>query len=220
MKLFNINDKLFFDVKIVSVVLRKINNEQYHSGLLYKSDEGNKILHLAWHRDLQSIEPTKPYIWIELPISESRSRQVAGMCRLIWKENKNNKIPYAFNSPINVFDPITGTFKINNDNVGLTCSSFVLAVLNVSGLDLVIYNSWPKNQSEAILWQNQMTQYLEQNGAESEHIERVREQLGNERFVPTQVFASVSSPPMDYDTAKELSSVVIDYIEKWVEKLK
>lgn len=221
MIIFNVKDKSFNDVTLPSIVLMKAFENQYHTGLLYKDHDGNKILHLAWHRNMQSISPTDEYIWTEIQAEPLTSRQISAACRLIWKEERKSSIPYGFGSPIFVFDSRTGEYIVKDINIGLTCSSFVLAILSFIGFDLIDYNSWPTDYKEAKEWQVKMISLLSQSPRkEKEHIDILEKQVGNTRYLPQQVFASASSPPMGYDKANELSLKVIKVIEKWDFELK
>lgn len=220
MNITSIFDKSFDAISTVSLVIEKTGQDQYHTGILYKDIDNNpKVLHLEWHKILSNSIPKDDYLWIELKINPIRSRQISAMCRLILEENKKNSIPYGFSSPKNTFNTLTGEYIVNGFNIGLTCASFVLATLNATGLDLIKYETWPESTTESIKWQEKVIEWLRKTGVENGHIEKVQNELGNVRYIPTEVFASsknAGKPPMEYNEAKILSKLVISKLDDWV----
>lgn len=213
MNILSISDKSFDDIGTVSLVIEKTGQNQYHTGILYKAiDDKPKVIHLEWHKKLSNSDPQNNYLWIELQIHPTRARQISAMCRLIWEENKKNSIPYGFSSPKNTFNPTTGEYIVNGFNIGLTCASFVLATLNATGIDLIKYETWPEKTSESTDWQKKVIEWMNKTQVEKEHIDKVKQEIGKVRYIPTEVFASsknAGKPPMEYNEAKILSKLVI-----------
>ena len=172
---------------------------QLHAGVFH-ADAGNApaMLHLAWHCHLQNDSPQDSYLWVQPPFDELRLRQVAAMCRRIFRKNAANGLPYGFGVPNDAFDPQTGEYLINGSQYGLTCASFVLAVFHVTGLPLVDYSTWPQGRPDDRPWQQFIIASLSQNPTNQVHAERISEDIGAVRFHPFEVAASAAKAQVQF----------------------
>ena len=166
---------------------------QLHAGVFHAADgKPAEMLHLAWHCTLKNETPPSNYLWVQPPFDELRLRQVAAMCRRIFRKNAANGLPYGFGLPNDVFDSQSGEYILHNSQYGLTCASFVLAVFHVTGLPLVDYSTWPQGRPDDQPWQQFIIDCLSQGSANRGHVERIRNDIGTVRFHPSEVAASAA----------------------------
>lgn len=148
-------------------------------------------LHLAWHQRLRSESTGGLFVlWIQPPFPLHRRRQAAAFCRLVWRRNGSKTIPYAFSSPRGAFNS-QGPFELGPDQVGLTCASFVLGVLDAVGLALVDYDTWQLRPDDGT-WQEGMVEMLRGDAGE-DHAARARQQMPALRFRPLEVAGAAAS---------------------------
>lgn len=203
------------ECKWVGICISPVNAEQRHLGIIYRdADNDNRLfhIHLQWHCRLTNEAEFPQGLWADPFIHERRLRQVAAMCRKVWREN-GKSIPYAFSSPDGMFDPITGRILLAGTQYGLTCASFVLAVFLACGLRIVELDAWPVSRDDDAVWKKAIIRQLE-NFASKEHIRKVSEEEGTARFRPEEVTAAmVQSPhPRSFEQVRELSLEIIDSI--------
>src|SRR5262245_49521669 len=94
----------FNEIEHVAIGIGEIDHTQRHMGLFYRTDDGIAWLHLEWHHKLTNEAPETSFFWIAPHIHSARARQVAAICRLVWKTNGKH-IPYAFSYPNDCFGP-------------------------------------------------------------------------------------------------------------------
>lgn len=201
----------------VCVLIGETGRAQRHIGILHRqSGHQAEVLHLAWHCRLENstLLPKYMSLWIAPNYPEPRLRSLAAWCRRIWKANSNDGIPYAFSHPDDCFDIATAKFLMGPSVFGLTCASFVLAVLDRAGLRLVDYSTWPIGREGDQEWQEKIITDLSRRAA-SEHIEHVRSEIGAVRYRPEEVAAAVAHapPPAPFDIAAEIGGRIVDRIQ-------
>jgi hypothetical protein len=190
-------ERSFDQIAFAAIAIKTTSRGQQHLGLLHRNHEANAIemLHLEWHCELTNELPKQSYFWIPPDIPSRRLRQVAAMCRKVWRSNSDG-IGYGFSSPHDCFDRTTGQFLLGPTRHGLTCSSFVVAVFWSSGIPLLKYSTWPRDRAGDIEWQQSVLDTLREGGAAESHIEAVRRGVGSVRLRPEEVAgAAVEYPP-------------------------
>ncbi|MDR3402514.1 MAG: hypothetical protein P4L99_08450 [Chthoniobacter sp.] len=196
MKAYRGTEKPFADAPYAVVAVREFGPDFFHLGIVHRSDEDgiSRMLHLAWHFDLQN-EPAEPeYFWIDPGYSRYRSRQVATICRMVAERNRGG-LPYAFSDPERAIDEATGEALLGPTRFGFTCASFVLSVYDAAGLPLAVLSSWPPGRDGDAKWQAFIVDLLEERGASQEHVNLVRSEIGRVRFRPTEIAAASSIAP-------------------------
>ncbi|MFC1759413.1 hypothetical protein ACFL2H_11710 [Planctomycetota bacterium] len=179
---------------------------QLHTGIIHvASGQSPTMLHLAWHTTLLNETPENRYLWVVPVLEPARLRQVASLCRRIFRKNEQNGLPYGFGIPNDQFDAKTGEYLFKDSQYGLTCASFVLAVFDAAGLQLANYETWPSGREEDTRWQQYILGVLRVTGASEPHIKNIETEVGAVRFQPQQVTAcsASESPPVDFDAADE-----------------
>jgi hypothetical protein len=207
----------FEHVSHAAIAVRSVDPQQRHLGILHRvSGSGDVMLmHLAWHCDLKNIPPKKTYLWIDPAIPTPRLRQVAAMCRKVWRSN-GPSVPYAFSPPNDCFDQATGQYLLGPTRFGLTCATFVLAVFHAAGLRLIEYESWPEDRPGDIEWQRKILAALRRTQtATPDHIRSVESEVGGVRYRPEEVAgaATVSPLPAEFTAAVERGQEILVRLE-------
>lgn len=128
------------EVEFAAIAIKQVHRSQNHIGLLYRSGDSDsvKLLHLAWHYDLRNNLPGRDHFWVAPHIPRLRLQVLAARCRQVFRKNRN-RIPYGFSPPNHCIDKKTGEFLLSPTRHGLTCATFVLAVLESIGIRLLNY---------------------------------------------------------------------------------
>lgn len=195
------------EIKHAAVAIRTVDQDQRHVAILHQDQGEVYRLDLAWHFHLRNdVFGSSRYLWIDAPIPNVRKRQLAAKCRQIWRANRHNRIPFGFGQPTDCFDETTHEYLIGPSKHGLTCASFVLAVFHSAGIVLIKYDSWPVDRGGDREWQDAIIAELEQQGAQPEHIQALRNDVGCARFRPEEVAgAATQQPPCEFAAAERVS---------------
>jgi hypothetical protein len=81
--------------------------------------------------------------WISPNINNDEAEQIAASLRRL---DRVTAISYQFSSPRGFFDKI---MRVNNESLGLTCATFVLAVFDAIKIEIVKLNTWPIRTDDA-----------------------------------------------------------------------
>jgi len=195
--------------------------EQQHIGFLYRDgDNLTKLLHLAWHYILKKEDPSKVYLWMEIPFDELNQINTAAFLESIYDSNPDG-IPYGICIDGTRFEA-DGAFFFLEKGAGLTCATFVMQVFQHLGYNIIDKDCWEFRDSDKE-WQNQIIDDLENYGAPKEYItyQRNKIQGGVARFKPEEVaVASVlSSPPYALKDIIEPSQNLLELIVAHAKKL-
>ena len=151
---------------------------------------------------LRSEPCRKPCHFVVPALEQEEINDVTGMCRLIHGRHNSldptqrYRIPYAFRYGNTVrFNPRNGELMLG-EGLGLTCSTFVLAVFESARLPLVEFSGWPIREGD----EDRHRSLLEKMKAgipaaqippaPPEHISRVEAELPCVRVRPEEVAAT------------------------------
>jgi hypothetical protein len=210
-------DRSFDEVELVGVTIGlpdENNRQQSHVGILYWVGGEICMLHLAWHHKLRQEPPPSSFLWIDPPFHSLRLEQVAATCRKIWRANREDGIPYAFDPPSDCFDSETRRFLFGDTRIGLTCSTFVLSAFHAAGLQLVHYDSWPLDRPGDREWQEWIVELLRRKNAPDEHIAKLEIQVGFARYRPEDTAAAAlqSQIPALFETVQQVAIGILDRV--------
>lgn len=182
-----------------------------HTGVVYKEpDERPRVLHLAFHAYLQdeSLPSAQvDYHWTRLRIDADRAASLSGFCRRVAKRRPRIKYGIVYEGDRLADD---GTVQLSGNAIGLTCATFVLAVLKWAGFEPLKLETWPnRNDDEA--WHRHIVKMLinvhcsRPDSPTSDHIVDVAWERGCARFRPEEVAASCAFdwPVSFYDVEPE-----------------
>jgi hypothetical protein len=214
-RVYTAQERGFETVGHVGVAVTTVEEGQQHVGLLHRDESNQEVamLHLAFHCRLRNDQPEPTYAWVDPAVHSARARQVAAVCRKVWRSN-GEQIPFAFSAPSDCFDGETGAFLLGPTRIGLTCASFVLAIFHAAGLPLVDYGTWPAAGERDVAWQLHAISMLREHGASEEHVRAVEAEVGAVRYRPEQVAggAACDALPASFDDAERLAGEVMQVL--------
>lgn len=191
----------------VGVAISTTGPGRWHIGIVHGS-RGKEILllHLAWHHRLCNESPGDEIAWIQLQLPALRLRSIAAFCRLVWRRHRLGGLPYAFRYAETSFAS-DGRLRLGATEHGLTCATFVLALLRATGVELMDLSTWPTRPDDAA-WHAEVIELLRRHGAPPEHIARVRSEVGCARFRPQEVAGACSEGtfPTSFGSARSAAS--------------
>ena len=212
------NERPFSEVRALGVVVMPVPalspEDQYglHSGLLYKIDDGSpRISHLAWHFRLRDDAASDPYLWADTALDENNSRFVAAW--LASRQNSPSNIPYGIDAGGSCFDKATREFLPPPLGKGLTCATYIVAILKSLGFPLLLEETWPTDRTSDDSWQRAVIDALRNDGAGEDYVEATQKDVGAKRFRPSEVVGSATRAPWPVafqDAAELAASVVAD----------
>jgi hypothetical protein len=211
--LIEANEKALSGLGLAALAIRQTHPGQRHTGIAYRVDDGGTIflLHLEWNYRLTSEAFSAPYLWVQTSLPIREQKYVAGLCALI--ANRQPGIPYGLERTGVSFDTNTGDIVVGEEGKGLTCASFILAVMQSIGLTLLEEDEWPQRNNDA--WQSWVVETLRKTKAPQAQIDAVERDVGSRRFTPEEVVASStdSSWPVGYARARELSGKLLSQLQ-------
>jgi len=183
-----------------------------HVGLGYRAKNGNwQLLEMRGHLDV-AVGPlegaNKGYMWIDpgVMIHGTKMLMVTTRCRLFEKRKENRKIPYGFSDYHRAFSEEMD-FISTPDRVGLTCSTFVLALFESAGIELIVLGSWPDRYDDQ-QWQ---AAWLLRLQGFPEHIQKLQMEMGKKRVRPEEVAGAAAAPgyPVSCATAMDKAGEIL-----------
>lgn len=175
----------FGSLQRLGLAIRVFSDGGRHCGFLYRLDNcGVNICHLAFHYDLRNERPSVKYSWIEFKMDEYNTDAIVVAINQIASNAKN--IPYGFDAAGSAFDPETGEFYPPPLGKGLTCATFVTAVLRSLGFDPIAEETWLE-RGEDVEWKARVVAALKKYGASCAHISGVEGDTSARRFRPEEV---------------------------------
>lgn len=220
----NISDFHLSEGQLCGVVVKKIPvSRRHHCGIVFKYNDQSRLIHLNWHCDLRLQNPDnlsqENYFWVESSLHPIRQKMVAVMCNRISERYWEKRIPFGLIYENTRFNA-NGEVIYDDNEYGLTCATFVLAVYDSCGINLLDLKSWPE-RNEDIVWNNEIIKTLERNrsnyGVTDAHIEKMKKSAGSARFRPEEVAAGTMFKYKDLPVSFH---TVLPYSESVKRKLK
>lgn len=193
----------------LAVFLEAQGNGRFHTGVAYRLEDGSVVgLHLAGHHRLRRSDEAAlteaVHHWSMIVVEPERASVAEAYLDRIWKRN-GETVPFAFTPPHRKCFDEQGACVLGLGE-GLTCATFVLAVLRLSGIHLLDPESWPRREEDAI-WQREVIEVLASIGAAVEHVRNIAPEHPALRFRPTEVAASalLHPPTVTFDQARPVA---------------
>lgn len=199
------------DAPRIGIAIGKTNGGGLHLGILHSSDQGLHFLHLEWHHRLKNDSDLRSfgnYSWIRCNIDEVLAPQLAAFCRHIAKQNP--QIPYSLRYLGGKFTR-EGLLQLKSGEHGLTCATFVLAVFEAVGIEVLDLSSWPQREND-ISFHKLVVMLLQKKPAASpDHVENVKNEVGCARFRPEEVAGGCWGPdyPCDFTEARRRGEIIL-----------
>jgi hypothetical protein len=153
---------------------------------------------LAFHALVkdESLEDIKfDLFWSELPLGDEGAAAIAGLCRRIAKRPAS--VPYGI-----VYEggklSDDGSVILNGLAIGLTCATYVLALLRSSNHDIVHFETWPPRADDSD-WHGHIIKMLigfhcrHPDLLTMDHILAVSREHGCARFRPEEVASAAQA---------------------------
>ncbi|WP_144435578.1 hypothetical protein [Roseovarius atlanticus] len=198
----------------LGVAIKNAGGDQNHCGLLYRLDDGEvRMLHLAFHFDLRDDEWRPDYCCAPVGFELENQLVVAAFANAV--ANAEPNVPYGFDANGMVFDRSSGELLEAPAGKGLTCATFVLALLRTLGFEPLDEASWPVRDDDEE-WQAKILELMKANDANEDHIEAVTRNGQSKRFRPEEVVgASITDSDewsIEFDKAQEIAQKVLEDI--------
>ncbi len=184
----------------VAVGVRLFPNGLTHSALLNRSGKNVLALEVREHGDLRNDVASSSLSFVHLDVESERERMIAARCRLIHKRHGAQGLPYAFRFKATRFAD-DGSAILGEAELGVTCATFVLAVLASEGIELVEVASWPDADSTDRSWQAFMINVVRRKDASQADL-LFAEEIGAPRFRPEEVAGAAAvfaGAPLSFD---------------------
>lgn len=210
----------FSDIQYIGVAICG-SQQQRHVGILFRTNknENPRILHLPFHNRLVCESPDHSYYWTHCSgFSDDEQLQLAVWFDRVWAVN-GSRVPYGIAySSTGHFDPITGTFVPSDQNCGLTCATFVMALFEDFAFPVLDAASWQPRDNDAE-WQRQIVDALQSDMNKHPTLytaTHLADQIKNigiaVRYRPEEVAASANisaTPPLMFENAVPFGKEVL-----------
>jgi hypothetical protein len=204
----------------VAIAVSDPERDQLHIGVLHAHDYPPEVLHLSWHFKTDNDRlphDALSFWWVELDLPADRSSAVAGLCRRIIKrvraKDDGHLIPYGLIYRGGRFRS-DGRVEFAAGEIGLTCATFVLAVLSGAGIGLLDLPTWPERPQD-LQWHAHIVRSLRETkerrrNVSDEHIAGVEREAKCARYRPAEIAAacSLTREQIPFDDVESLGAGV------------
>ena len=180
---------------------------QRHIGILYRARAGNppRFLHLAWHLNLRDNDnlPTKYRCALLRDVPTLLHPTIVAQCKRSAEVDTLQGLPYGFGyKPTTVHRKSDGGALVIEGASGLTCATFVLAILQVANVQLVDLSTWMDREGDDS-WKEAIIAQLAAAGASEEHMAAVRDNKHEVRVRPEDVAGAATEVlrPVSFEPA-------------------
>jgi hypothetical protein len=199
----------FDELSFLGVAVCEVDADQIHVGFLYKLDDGEvRLCHFARHFALRDHPPSPNYLWQNMGLDET-SRHFVAAYVANYRINPAN-IPFGIDPGGACFDSVTGDFIRPPLGKGLTCATFIIAILKANGFSLLIENQWP-NRPDDDEWQEKILRVLAEHCDDPEHFEAAERDIGAKRYRPEEVAgaATLEAWPVEFNDARSVANEIL-----------
>ncbi|WP_321819635.1 MULTISPECIES: hypothetical protein [unclassified Burkholderia] len=200
------------------------SERQRHTGVLYQFEsQPVRLLHLAFHHALTNESPSADYGWVQCQaLTDDEAHDFAMWINEVWAQNANN-IPYSINYWKGAHFSPDGKFVPAASGDGLTCATFVMALFENFGWELLDTENWSGRDSDREFQQNVVDalanpRFVVQTEEARNHREAQIQYIGSAaRFRPEEVTAAVGDwdfAPIPQDEAEAAGEDVLDQMRE------
>lgn len=165
----------FDQLRSAGVAIMATDPGRWHAGMLHRAGTNTVyMLDLAWDHRLRNSPPDNECAWVQLDLPNVRLLSVAAMCRRIAKLHARPGcgLPYAFLYQETTFK-VDGAVLLGKSEHGLTCATFVLAVLRATGIELLDLAGWPNRHDDVVRHQELLAWLEKDSRVAKEHVAAV-----------------------------------------------
>jgi hypothetical protein len=194
-----------------------ISGDGKHVAVGFRDGEGKVWrAHLYFHCDLRKDLIPLSNSWVFPAIDEERLTLVAQMCERVIERNESYAIRFGFRFDKTRFDRGSGEIVLGDDELGLTCATFVLAVFKSVGIDLLEYGEWPPRPGDEARFEELLQSVREHSPEDKEHLEVLTSEMASVRFRPEEVAAAGAQglpPPCPFNVAESEGARLIQSLK-------
>ena len=212
--------QLDIKTEMVGLSLQGTENQK-HIGIFFYNSENDSThhLHLCFHMDLRNdcCDDNGSFLCFDIKLDEWVKEYLADYCVDVAEKNQDGKIPYGFGFYDKYFDS-SGNFIRLSSMDGLTCATFILAILDGCSLNSpILKDSWQQRESDKD-WAKKIIEFLRRK-ASADFVEKQEKTIESiVRFRPEEVATAINQPieswPLNFEdilptseqAAKELYS--------------
>ena len=183
-----------------------------HVGFLYQREDSSRWLsHLAWELVFRNEPAGEQFMcWVNVRISRPNLEILAAVLEEM-KSNRDVNYDVRYHGENSYFDQVTWAYI--KQEPGLTCATFIMALLRSLHLELFNVSVWPGRLEDKPVLDALISQ-LEKCGVEPARILAMRSNHQNIRFRPEEVCGAVgeASWPVPFTSAQLLGGEVRDHV--------
>jgi len=185
----------FDQVDWIGFAIKRTAGRQFHVGILYKlNGKPVHLRHQCDHRLLVDAPPTDfAYLWINVSaLGAINKRLIANKL----SKAGGDKIPYGIGFKMNeqYLDKKTLKYCNTDPGNGLTCATYILAVLRTLGFDPFEYGEWHPTASDVGWQENSLSRKALQFPNDADHFSAEQTHVGGPRFRPEHVVGAGHPP--------------------------
>jgi hypothetical protein len=175
-----------------------------HSGIAYKDNGQIRFFHLAFHFCLKDeiIENSHSH-YLFVPFGDISSNSFDDLISMIsfikkpsYERRSNlfiyNELRFSIYFDGGTFNPITFKFTPNNNTVGLSCSTLIIALFDTVNINLINMGEWQKRNPEDAEFHKYIIDILSEHESNASYIELNKSYIGCVRYRPEEVVSSIS----------------------------
>jgi len=184
----------------VAISFERTGPSQNHAGLCIRQGPGPAVLiELQGHHRIE-VGPLREAARLAvLGIDPLRLPAVVRYVRSVG-QNPTDRIPYGIALPDDCFDATSGAWLLGPTGRGLTCATFVVAVLKAAGLNLLAIWTWQERPDDET-WRRSIIAALRRNPANRQQADHVGREGTCTRFRPEEVAGAGLVPVSDWPVA-------------------
>lgn len=213
---FSIND-----VPEFAILIKRTANGGTHTGILCRLNGRLHVIDQTWHERFRVAEATADDPCVVPSLLPEEIRDLTANCRhFVDRRNRGEpgqRLPYGFTQPRN--PSITRDGEILwDEGVGLTCSTFVLAMFEAARVPWVDLSGWRRREGddarhlELLSMMREGVEEFAIEPASAAHIENVEKQLPCIRVRPEEAAAPGLSEhlPLGFEEAERLGGWILE----------
>jgi hypothetical protein len=202
----------FETVELTAFAILRSGAGQFHTGLLYKIGKKVHLRHQCDHLVVKDGEPStdSDYLWTNISaLSALNKRLIANKLSRAGGDNVPYGVGYRVNG--NYLDKRTLKYIATNPGDGLTCATYVVAVMETLGFRPFETEKWLPIDEDTAWQRDTIESQMGRHPESKEHFEAEKANIGSPRFRPDQVVAAGYPPtwPLTQAQANELGEKVI-----------
>lgn len=188
----------------------------FHVGCYYRDPETDSIclLHFARHGLVSRSRPSDEYVWATPALNFFDLTLIANHCAAIYERYESDGIAFSLAYRTRFKPDLALT--LDGPQAGFTCATFVLAIFERAGVELLKADTWEPRDSD-ILWQQHVREYYAASGhMPQETLEQIQNDIGSVRYRPQEVLAATTCRryPVPFKKARPIAERIVKFMKQ------